>query len=250
MLAGSASLALHAAVVVLAVVLIGNRVGSPPRPAIVLTPVELVAAAVGEPTTPAKGTSPMAPPAPSVRKIARAARPQVQRTQLAAPASERSLADLTISYDDPSNFVAKGPVTVDRTGSEQRGIATGMWRHSGGSVAAVDIPQPPVVSRARPPRARFDYSMLRLPNASKFAGRKIELVLTIGPSGRVRGAQLVKGVDRELDRRTIGLASAFEFEPGLDDDGVPVQARCALTIQIIEDADNIPFETARDTVHH
>jgi hypothetical protein len=34
----------------------------------------------------------------------------------------------------------------------------------------MQIPQPPVVSRARPPRPKFDYTRLRLVGASQLAG--------------------------------------------------------------------------------
>jgi hypothetical protein len=107
-----------------------------------------------------------------------------------------------------------------------------------------------VVSLARAARAKHDYSRLLLPNASKFAGQRIRLLLTIDAKGRVRSAQLVHGVDRELDRRSITLASTFEFEPALDDDGVPVPGRCALDMDIVEDEDNLPFETARERAGH
>lgn len=247
MAVGSASLALHCAVGLLAAFLVGKRVASPHRAPIVLTPVEVVAAVVGPPTSPPRGTSPSAPPTPTVRKVARAARPQVQRAQPSAPASEHSLAELKIGYDDPRNFAAKGPSSVERAGdAPQRGIAAGIQHGRGGSVAMVDIPQPPVVSLARAARAKFDYSRLRIPNASKFAGRTIKLMLTIDAKGGVRSAQLLQGVDRDLDRRTITLASGFEFYPALDDDGVAVPGRCAVSIEIIEDEDNAPFDTARD----
>ena len=251
MLSGSASLALHGAVLVLAVALVGKHASEPARPPIVVTPVEVVAAVAGPPATPPRGTSVTAPPTPVVRTVARAARPQVQRAQPSAATAERSLADLTIRYDDSSNFADRGPRTVESAGDgPPRGIAAGIAHKNGGSVATVDIPQPPVVSLARAARAKYDYSRLLLPNASRFAGQRIKLLLTIDAKGRVRSAQLVHGVDRELDRRSITLASTFEFEPALDDDGVAVQGRCALDMDIVEDEDNLPFETARERAGH
>jgi hypothetical protein len=246
MLAGSASLALHGAVVLLVVVLVGKRVASPPSPASLLTLVEVVDMPLGPPTAPPKGTSPVAPPTSAVKKVSRAARPQVQRTQPSPPAAPESLADLTIGYDDPSNFAAKGPRMVDSTGdTPQRGIGTGIQNASGGSVATMIIPQPKVVSLARALRPKFDYSNLRIAGASKFAGRMIKVVLTVGTNGRVREVRLVQGVDRELDRRTVTLVGDFEFEPALDDDGVAVRAKMECNIAIVEDSDLSPFETIR-----
>jgi outer membrane biosynthesis protein TonB len=249
MLAGSASLAVHGVVVSLVVVLVGKRVASPPPAASLLTLVEVIDAAPGPPALPPKGTSPTAPPTPTVKKVARAARPQVQRSQSSAPAAPESLADLTIGYDDPNNFAAKGPSRLDNAGdTPQRGISTGIQNQSGGSVATMNIPQPKVVSLARPPRPKGDYSRLRLAGASKFAGRMIRVVLTVGPSGRVRGVRLLQGVDRDLDRRTLTLIGNFEFEPALDDDGVAVRADMPCNIEIVEDEDNVPFQSMYELI--
>jgi hypothetical protein len=70
MLAGSATLALHGAVVLLVVVVVGKRVATPPPPAAsLLTLVEVVDALPGPPTVPPKGTSPTAPHTPTVKKV-------------------------------------------------------------------------------------------------------------------------------------------------------------------------------------
>jgi hypothetical protein len=247
MLAGSASLGLHGAIALVAMSLIGKRVASPPAPANLIALVEVVDAVPGPPTAPPKGTSPVAPPTFTVKKVSRAARPQIQRAQPSPPASPDSVADLKIGYDDPSNFAAKGTRRVESAGdAPRRGIGAGILNQSGGSVATMNIPQPQVVSRARPPRPKFDYSKLQIPGASKFAGRMIKVVLTVGPDGRVREAQLLQGVDRELDRRTMTLTANFEFEPALDDDGVAVRGRMTCEIMIVEDEDLAPFETIHD----
>jgi hypothetical protein len=247
MLAGSASLALHGVVVLVVVALVGKRAAAPPPAASLPTLVEVVDAPHGPPTPPPKGTSPIAPATSTVNRAPRAARPQVQRAKPSAPATPESLAELTIGYDDPSNFAAKGPIKVDNAGdTPQRGIATGIPNQTGGSLATMSIPQPKVVSLSRALRPKFDYTKLRIAGASRFAGRMIRVVLTVGPNGRVRAVQLVQGVDRDLDRRTVTLVGNFEFEPALDDDGVAVRAKMTCDIAIVEDADLAPFETIHD----
>jgi hypothetical protein len=109
----------------------------------------------------------------------------------------------------------------------------------------MQIPQPVTVSRARPPRPKFDYTSLRLHGASRFAGRTIKVLLVIDTSGQVREVRLLEGVDRDLDRRTITLVHNFEFHPALNDDGVPTRGSQRWDIQIVEDEDATPFPTAR-----
>lgn len=246
MLVGSVSLALHGGLVVLVIVAVGEGVReSPPEPS-VLTPVEIVQAAPPRPSTPRAVKPVVSPTQPTANAVPRARRQQVARPQPNTLPANRSLADLTIGYDDPTNFAervaTRGPVTGDVKGLR---IGKGLELRAEDSVATMPIPQPVVVSRARPPRPKFDYTQLRLVGASKFAGRTIKVLLVVDTSGRVREVRLLEGVDRDLDRRTVTLVHNFEFEPALDDDGVPIRGGQRWDIQIIEDEDAAPFTTAR-----
>jgi TonB family protein len=100
-----------------------------------------------------------------------------------------------------------------------------------------------VVSRARPPRPKFDYTRQRLIGASRFAGHTIKVMLVVDPRGHVREVQLLEGVDRDLDRRTVALVQRWEFEPALDDEGVATRGTQRWDIQIVEDEDDSPFKT-------
>jgi hypothetical protein len=109
----------------------------------------------------------------------------------------------------------------------------------------VDIPVPPRVSLKRPPHERRDYHQLRLPSVRRFAGLHIKLVLKIDARGQVSDVELIQGVDGELDLRVCRLARHFEFEPALDDDGVPVRGTSRWDIEII-DADNGQLRNAME----
>jgi len=63
----------------------------------------------------------------------------------------------------------------------------------------------------------------------------LKLVLTIDTRGRVSQVELVQGIDGQLDLRVVGLARHFEFEPALDDDGVPVRGTSRWDIEIIDE---------------
>ena len=248
MVAGSLSLALHGGLALLVVVVTGEYIAQSPRQDIALTPIEVIQAA---PSTSPRVANPVAPPiTPAAAAVPRARRQQVQRPQPATPPTNRSLADLTIGYEDPTNFADRvartGDVAGDMRGSR---IGKGLERHLGDSVATMDIPQPPVVSRARSPRPKFDYTKLQLPGASKFAGRTIKVLLVVDTSGRVREVRLLEGVDRDLDRRTIALVHNFEFEPALDEDGVAIRGTSRWNVQIVEDEDDAPFKTLLERSH-
>jgi hypothetical protein len=248
MVAGSASLALHGGLVLLVVVATGEYIAQSPRQGIALTPIEVIQTA---PSTPPRAANPVAPPIiPAAGAVPRARRQQVQRPQPSTPPTNRSLADLTIGYEDPTNFADKAARTADVAGDVKGSrIGKGIERQLGDNIATMEIPQPPVVSRARAPRPKFDYTKLRLHGASKFAGQTIKLLLVVDTSGRVREVRLLEGVDRDLDRRTIALVHNFEFEPALDDDGVAVRGTSRWDIQIVEDEDDAPFKTVLERSH-
>jgi TonB family protein len=185
--------------------------------------------------------------APSHSAVTRTRRAQVQRAEPATPA-QQSLADLMIGYDHPTNFAERAAASVEGNQARRSGIRTGVDWPVSDEVATMQIPQPPVVSHARPPRPKFDYTRLRLVGASRFTGRTIRVLLMVDPRGHVREVQLLEGVDRDLDRRTVALVHNFEFEPALDDDGVAIRGTQRWNIQIVEDEDESPFKTGLE--HH
>jgi hypothetical protein len=241
-LAGSTSLALHGGLL-LVVVLAGQRVAHSPQQPISLTAIELVTPAPASPSTPLPDGNPVArATSPTANVEARGRRQQVQRSQPKAPAAKLSHADLKISYDHPSNF-AKPATTIDEAGDPSRsGIGKGVDRQLGDEIANMPIPQPPVASLARAPRPRHDYSKLRLRGASRFAGQTIKVVLKVDPYGRVRGVQLLEGVDRDLDRRVIALVHDFQFEPALDEEGAAIPGTSRWNLELVED-EHEPFPT-------
>lgn len=232
-LAGSVSLALHGGLLGLGVVLVGARVAPEPRQ-IALTTVEIVAPS--PPPTPAPAPAvPAIAPDPAPREPARPVRAAPPRAASAVEAL-----DLKVSYSARDNFSAN-PTTEAPADGEPRGIDGGRGVGSDGrrqledSLAHVDIPVPPRVSLARPPREKRNYHQLRLPSVRRFAGMHIKLVLAIDAQGRVSHVELVQGIDGQLDLRVVGLARHFEFEPALDDDGVPVRGSSRWDIEIIDD---------------
>jgi hypothetical protein len=252
MLAGSVSLALHGgllASVAIVVAIRGQLAEHAPR--VAYTSVEIVSAAA-----PVLPPAPRAAP-PSVRPAAvrasaeaRGRREPAQRSQPSAPVVSETLADLEVHYDDPDNFAGD---TAAAAGSESRGRRSGIGGSIGsqaeGGLATMAIPTPSPVSLARPPRPKHDYTKLYLRAASKFAGKTIKVVLTVDATGRVRAVQLIEGVDRDLDRRTIALVNAFEFQPALDDNGEAIQGTSRWNIEIIED-ESEPFKAAIERGHY
>jgi hypothetical protein len=106
------------------------------------------------------------------------------------------------------------------------------------------------VSLARPPRPKHDYTNLRIVGASRFSGETINVLLTIDSHGQVRAVQLLHGVDRALDRKTIALVHSFEYEPALDDAGAAIPGTARWNILIVDDEDSDLFETAREHRRH
>jgi hypothetical protein len=244
MLVGSTSFALHGVTLAVVVAIVGERMEARPHeheP----TAIEVVSAAPHAPPQVARRAQPVPPAAtPSPSAATRTRRAQVPRAvEPSTPAATQSLADLTIGYDDPTNFAEHAAKPVEGSVARRSGIRTGVDHQSGDGVATMQLPQPPVVSRARPPRPKLDYTRLRLIGASQFAGHTIKVLLVVDPRGHVREVQLLEGVDRALDRRTVALVHNFEFEPALDDEGVAVRGTQRWDIQIVEDEDDDTFKT-------
>ena len=253
MLAGSASLALHGAMlagVAIVVAIRGHLVDRAPR--VAYTSVEIVSASAPPLPPPAPRTAQPAVRPSAVRPSAeaRGRREPAQRSQPSAPVVSETLADLKVHYDDPSNFAGD---TAAAAGSDSRGRRPGIGGSIGsqaeGGLATMAIPSPAPVSLARPPRPRNDYTKLYLRAASKFAGKTIKVALTVDTAGKVRAVQLLEGVDRDLDRRTVALVSGFEFQPALDDNGEPIQGTSRWNIEIIED-ETEPFKAAIERGHY
>jgi TonB family protein len=180
------------------------------------------------------------------------ARPQREpgRRARVAPLTVRSLPDVTISYENAESSASPDATATDAVGDTRRsGIGPSIAVTLGASgIANIYIPQP-AVSRARPPRPKHDYSNLRIPGASKFAGDIVKVELTIDVHGNVRRVQLLQGVNRELDRKTVALVRTFEYQPALDDDGVATEGTSRWDVQIVRDDDDDMFDSAREHVH-
>ena len=248
-LAGVLSLTGHVAVA-LVIALAGGRLRSPPSQTL-LIPVAPPAVWSQPPPAPPSGSrgAAAARPARGASARERTQRELAKRAQV-APVTVRSLPDVTISYDDAASSATPDPTTTDGVGGDGRSgigasIAT-ISRTSG--IANIDIPQPPV-SLARPPKPKHDYSKLRIPGASKFAGEIVKVELTIDVHGEVRRVQLLQGVNRELDRKTVALVHAFEYDPALDDAGVATQGTSRWDVQIVQDEDANMFDSARERIH-
>jgi hypothetical protein len=251
-LAGLLSVAFHGGAIALVAALAGRHVAhAPPAPPPKTVPVAVTQPAIlpaaapasapavprasAEPSAPAERPAPPTPPAIQAKPAQR------------APIAMKSLADLTISYDD-ARLTTLGPTTkTDAAGGPGRsGIGAGVAYRRADGVATFEIPQPVTVSLARKAKPKRDYSNLRIVGASRFAGETVKLLLMIDAHGKVHGAQLLQGVDHDLDRKTIELARTFEYEPALDDAGIAIQGTSRWEIQIVEDEEGDMFQTARE----
>lgn len=184
-------------------------------PSIALTPIQVVEppAPPPPPPVPPPQLQPILAPAPGT--LGRRGR-EPPRSVTRAPADP--YADLVMHYDAP-------PATDpgNRDGDTGIGLGSGMLGEgTGGNEFGVGTVPPPPPSRARPPRAKADYSQRDFHAASTFRGAIIRVVLTIDPAGKVRHVQVVKGVEDQLDLRAMDLATQFQFFPALDDDGTPI----------------------------
>ena len=215
--------------------------------------VVLVIALAGAPSSGSRAGAAARP----ARDASVRARPQRERTRRvqAAPVTVRSLPDVMISYDDAGSSAAPDTTTPDATTTDAVGDAgrSGIGASiavtpAGNGIANMDIPQP-AVSLARSARPKHDYRKLRIAGASKFAGEIVKLELTIDVHGKVRRVQLLQGVNRELDRKTLALVRTFEYHPALDDDGVAIEGTSRWDVQIVRDEDDDMFDSAREHIH-
>src|ERR1043165_9027544 len=149
MVVGSTSLALHGAVIALVVALVGERIERSPRD-VAETPIEVVMAVRATPPLVAPRAQPVPPAAvPNASAVMRTRRAMVHRPESSAPSAKQSLAELTIGYDDPTNFVDRAATSGEGIGARRSGIRTSMDRPVADGVAAMAIPHARVGSRAR-----------------------------------------------------------------------------------------------------
>jgi hypothetical protein len=150
----------------------------------------------------------------------------------------QSLADLQIRYDDARSFAdheAAAPIGATR-GAGSSGIGVGLGEKLGDGIGNLAIPEPPAAeSHARSPQPKHDYTKMKIVGASRFAGQTIKLRMSIDEHGRVRGVQVLQGVDPELDRKTALRVRSFEFAPALDDAGVAIAGTKRFEIEIVQD---------------
>ncbi|HEX3481288.1 MAG TPA: hypothetical protein VHT91_40020 [Kofleriaceae bacterium] len=236
-LAGAVSLALHGALVGLIALGGKHLLPAPREPASI--PIEIVGAAPvppAPPPSPARTPTAARPANPRGGAGASRREPVQHARPVAAPAAQ-PLADLRVHYDDARSFADHGTAArVGATRAAGSGIGVGLADRLADGIGSLDIPEPPAgVSLARPPRPKHDYLNQRIVGASRFAGQTIKLLLSIDDHGRVRGVQVVQGVDPEIDRKTALRVRSFEFDPALDDAGVAIAATKRCEFEIVRD---------------
>src|SRR5262249_44586830 len=148
--------------------------------------------------------------------------PQPAQTK---PSSVKDLlAEVTVSYDDPDNFnatnAADEPAEADRAPLSSAVASGGRAAEDG--LGTPQMPTPAHAPPARAPRAKQDYSKLTLSSVRQFAGQTIKVVLTIDERGAVSDVRVLQGIEPHLDRRTVALTRAWQFDPALDDFGTPI----------------------------
>jgi hypothetical protein len=239
--AGWASLALHGGVVALAVMLARSRIVRPQRRAAV-TDIEIVDA-VALPRAPFPAQ--VAPPSPVVQPRQLAAHNRrglaLPQHMAARPSSVKQLlADIKVSYDDPANFTDRAAQTTPSDGGRtlhSAALTTGTDLPSQNGLATLQMPGVASASLARPPHAKHDYSKGKLESVRQFAGQTIEVLLTIDIRGHVRHVDLLKGVEAQLDARTIALVREWEFDPALDDIGEPMPGYVKWDMHLVDQPD-------------
>jgi hypothetical protein len=239
-LAGAVSIALHGAAVWLVIALGGKHLVPAKQP--VLTPIEVVPAAA-RPPSPAPPARPPTAARPAAPRAGAGGgrREPVQRAQPTAPPAVQSLASVQVRYDGPRTFTDHAATVqagaTRATGSS--GIGAGLGDRLADGIGNLAIPEPPAaVSLARPPRPRHADLNQRIVGASRFAGQTLKLLLSIDEHGRVRGVQVVQGVDPEIDRKTAERVRGFEFDPALDDAGVAIAGTKRCEFEIVKDDDS------------
>src|SRR6185436_8317625 len=206
MTAGLVSVGAH--VVLLLAITILPGPAAPPPPTVELTPILVVAPPL-PPEPPPPAPPQMQPVAPSPGTLGRRGR-DAPRSATRAPADP--FADLVVHYDAPTS-----EEPGNEAGTTGLGIGAGP---TGNGIGDIQLPSTP--TRARPARAKRDYSRWGFRAAGVFRGAIVRLELTIDAKGAVRGVRILKGVDDYIDQEATALASSFEFYPALDDDGRPV----------------------------
>lgn len=224
------SLALHGVIVAVVIAFVGRHPPAPPPLPVGLTDVQVVdkapSAAPAAPTPPTPPLSHKAGPRTGAGVHGR--REAVQRAEPVAPRTMQTLADVQIHDEDKTQF-------ADHDRAKLAEVTSGIGL-SGIGVAGVDIPDATGGgSLARGPKPKRDYTNLRVGGASKFAGQKIRLRLSIDVHGKVQSVKILQGVDPDIDRKTIALVRKFEYEPAHGDDGTPIAGTQRWEFEVVED---------------
>ncbi len=213
------TLAVHAVVGALLLVIDRHPAPSPERPSLSIEVVESPSAqvAVLAPSRDAGGS-----PAPARSAV-------VSR----APRAERARAPRWNPEAAQSDADPRGAITFDRGGGgEGDGTGTGTGRGggigfgTGGGIAPElppltlpPAPPPPKVSKARPARLIFPSRQREVDDGELFVMR-----VTVDADGYVAGARLVRGFGGRRDEVAQNQIWRFRYDPAHDDDGEPIQS--------------------------
>lgn len=231
-----ASLALHGALVGLALSIPPSEVVDEPRPPVQLTTIDVelgprppelpqLLAAIERPggsATPALVRAP-------TRAGARGRRGHAAPAAVPAQPVSDPFADLAIRYEPGDRSASRpGPGTADGgegpgAGALGRGAGLGLGAAGPGLGAggALRVPDAPP-SRARPARAKHDYSRWPFRSPPEYGGAKILLELEVDARGEVSGVRVLQSVAPGIDERALTYARSFEFHPALDSAGEPI----------------------------
>lgn len=223
MFAGSASLTFHAALLVLALLLLGVRAANPPPPE--PAPIELLALApVG--TGRALGTTSGTGQTTLTGEPSKHGNAPPKRSFTHAPPVHDPYADVVIGYDTPADAEPGSAAASTGLGFGTGAIGAGLGAGTGigdggdGPGLGTGIPEPPR-SHARPPRPRQDYLTWGLPAVEQFVGKTVTVKLDIDPQGVVRKVIVLQGVAPSLDQQAGDIARTFNFLPALKANGTP-----------------------------
>jgi hypothetical protein len=232
-----ASLAIHGALLVLALAIPSSTVAEEPPPSATVSVIDIdvpspreplppqrqLLAAVSRPGTPGTAVRAHDTQAAGLRgRRGRSATPLVTAPPAADPFSELSIKYDGVDLHDPR----PGGGTADEgigPGAGQLGPGRGLGLDgplglgTGGSLRVPPVPP----SQARPPRPKYPYHRWPFRAPSELGGSKLLLELSIDARGEVTAVRLLHGVDRRVDGRAIETARRFEFYPALDDAGRP-----------------------------
>jgi TonB family protein len=239
MLAGSVSLALHGALIGLAVGLTGALVGQA-RPPVLLTNVEVIdAVPLPAPPVPPQ-VAPLSPVAePRAAAQSRRSPEPAQRAPARPTAVKDLLADVTMRYDDRDDFTDKDASDAPADGERApltSAVGNSLSHIHEDGVARLQMPAPASASLARQPRAKHDYHKLRMHSVKQFAGQRIKMLILIDEHGAVSDVRILQGIESHLDQRTVELVRRWQFEPALDDVGTPVRGTQNWEILVVDEA--------------